>query len=312
MMVSMRTIAAILCLCGTGILPVMAAEREAVFFSFSAKDRHDIFVRNLKRGEVTVLVDGEPAEVRFFAYQDVRTAVALVLENSPRTAKYRKSHPQFGRVNLLDRIRFRLLDDFLEPLVGTSKVLVADFYKDLEIREHFTDDLYALRAALDAMEPNVAFVDKERIPVGRMLARSVRLLAERPERRKVLVFFTTTIDTESVADLEEYQEMLRYSDVDVFVVSFAHRNVGGAGYSHAERVNRFYFRKLTEETSGELFLAGEYVFLDELMNQLRGRLEHVYTVGFYARPERHPTARQLEVQLARERCDVRHRRTIYY
>ncbi len=286
--------------------------REPVFVSFSAKDGNRIFVRDLKREEVTVLVDDQPVELRFFSYQDVRTAIAFVIENSPRTAFYRKSLPQFGRINTLDRIRYRLIDDFLEPLAQNAQLLIADFHQDLEIRQDFTDDLYALRSALDRLEPNLGILDRDRIPVGRMLARSVSLLQERPERRKALVFFTTTIDTDSVNDLEEYREMLRFADVDVFVVSFAVRQASGQGYSHAERVNRFYFSRLTEETSGQLYLSGEFVYLDELMDDLRARLTHTYTVGFYVEPKRHRDVHSLEVRLSRPKCEVRHRKTIYY
>lgn len=292
--------------------PAAEHGRKAVFVSISAQDRHGIFVRDLKPEEVTLLLDGEPVDLRYFTYQDVRTAIAFVIENSPRTARFRKSMPQWGRINTLDRIRYRLMDDFVEPLAETASMMVAEFFRDLVIRQGFTDDVYALRSALNGIEPNVAHVLQEQVPVGRMLARSVTLLQQRPERRKVLVLFTATVDADSVADLEEYREMLRLAEVEVYVVSFAPRQTSGGGYSHAEKINRFYFNKLTEETSGRLYLSGEFVFLDELMNDLRSRLTHSYTLGFYVRPGEHPEEHRLEVKLSRPKCDVRHRKVVFF
>ena len=62
-----------------------------------------------------------------------------------------------------------------------------------------------------------------------MLGRGVDLLKDRSERRKILVLFTAVVDRESYKNLEEYRQLLRHENVDVYVVSFARRFPTGVG-----------------------------------------------------------------------------------
>lgn len=286
--------------------------RESRFLSFSAKDRHGIFLRDLKPEEVTLLVGNQPIEVRYFGYQDVDAALAFLIENSPRTARYAVSMPHLGRVNIVDQVRYHLSGGFFDELALNSRVLIAEFYKELKILQDFSEDGYLLDGALRRMKPNFSPLDKENIPVGRMIGRGVDLLRQRPEKRKILVVFTTTVDYESAKNLEEYREMLRSFDVDLFVVSFASRQATGPGRSHTEKINRFYFKRLAEETSGRLYLSGEYVFPREFMDDLMTRLTHSYTLGFYVSPGEQPAEHSIEIKIDRPKCDLTYRKKLVF
>ena len=71
-----------------------ASDRQARFLNFSVKHKNGIYVRDLKREEVKLYLDEEPVEIRYFGYQNVDTAFAILIENSPRTARYNVSRPQ--------------------------------------------------------------------------------------------------------------------------------------------------------------------------------------------------------------------------
>ncbi len=285
--------------------------RTARFLTFSAKDRNGIFLRDLKPQEVTLTVGKQPVEVRYFGYRDVDTAYAFLIENSPRTAKYNVSMPQFGQINPVDQVRYSLSGDYLQSLVEGGAALVAEFYKELTILQDFTGDEYLLSNALNRMTPNAAGFDKENIPVGRMIGRGVDLLRERPEKRKVLVLFTTIVDRESLGHMDEYQAMLRLYDIEFFAVSFASRP-GGPGRSHPEQANAFFFKRLTDETAGRFYLTGEYVFLSEFMDDLLSRLQHSYTLGFYVEPGEQRTEHEIDIKIDRPKCDVSVRRKLVF
>lgn len=300
----------LLFVCGVSSL---AEPRQPRFLTFSAKDGNGIFLRDLKSGEVKLRIGKKPVEVRYFGYRDVDTALAFLIENSPRTAQYNVSMPRHGRVNIVDQVRYSLGGGYLQTVVESGTVMLAEFHRDLKVIQDFTGDEYLLSNALNRMKPNVASLDKENIPIGRMIGRGVDMLRARPEKRKALVLFTTTVDHESIKHLHEYEEMLRLFDVDLYVVSFASGRSGSTfGRTHAEQVNAFFFRRLTEETSGKLYLTGEYVFLDEFMDDLRTRLENSYTVGFYVDADQERSEHEVELTINRPKCEANYRKKLVF
>ena len=292
-------------------LVLAASEKEAFFVSFSAKNRRGIFLRDLKADEVTVLLDNEPVEVRYFGYQSVDTAFAFLIENSPRTAEYPVSMPHLNQVNIVDVIRYYLLDGAMDMVARHGPTLIAEFYKELEVLQDFSSNDMDLTEAIQRMEPNFRGLDEENIPVARFMGRGVDMLRATDAKRKILVLFTTTINRDAVDVLEEYRELLRMSSVDLYVVSFAPQ-FASANSSHAERVNRFYFQQLVGETSGKLYLSGAYVFPEEFMKDLEARLDNSYTLGFYVEPGEEPGEHRLDIRLDRPKCEVVHRKKLIF
>ncbi len=289
-----------------------AASRQARYLNFSAVNKHGIFLRDLDPSEVKLLIDQRLVEIRFLGSQNVSTATVFLIENSPRTAQYNVSMPHLGRINTIDRVRFHLMDGFIESMVKVGPVLIAEFYRELELLHDFTDRDYSLVEALRRLKPKVAYLDKENIPVARSIGWGADLLRNRPEKRKLLVLFTTVVDRESLANLDEYREMLRDLDLDLYVVSFASRASGGIGYTHTERANRFFFKELTDETSGRFYLSGEYAYNYEFLEDLRARLTNLYTIGFYVQPSPKPETHKIRLEIDRPGCDITHRKVLIY
>ena len=254
------------------------------------------------REEVELKLDGRPVDVGYLA-PAVDTAVAIYLENSPRTAENAVSVPQFGQINLIDRVRYAMLDDFFPPLTRTGHVMLAQFFDKIEILQDFTDDESYLLDALNRLQPNPEGIVFDQISIGRVIGKGVDVLKARPERRKVLFLVTRTVDRKSASDLEEYQLMLRNTGVDLYVLSMAPQFVSGTGARFEEKINAYFFRNLVKETAGKAYLSGEYKFMEDLFTDLKGRLLQTYTIGFYVEPGR--TVEDHEVELHVERKDAR-------
>ncbi len=278
------------------------------FVTFTVKDRHGVYVRDLRREEVTLELDGKPVEVRYLGGREVETSAVVLLENSPRTARQPVSIPQWGQVNPIDRVRYLLLDDFFPSITAGGEVLLAQFFKEFEILREFTDDDSSLVAALQDMQLNFAGVVFNNIQIGRALGRAVNLLERRPSRRKLLVAFTAAVDRDSYQNLEEYREMFRRSDIDLYTVAFAPRFATGHAYTFEEKMTGHYYRALTGETGGKAYLVGEYAYLDELFTDLKGRLSNAYTAGFYP-PEGGPEF-EVKIRVARDKSTVTHRKLL--
>ncbi|MEE8587059.1 MAG: hypothetical protein V3T83_19635, partial [Acidobacteriota bacterium] len=101
-------------------------------------------------------------------------------------------------------------------------------------------------------------------------------------------------------------------DVELYVISFAPRITSGLGRTHEESMNRRYFRQLTGQTAGKLYLTGEYVFIDEFMDDLLVRLTNSYTAGFYVTPNDPPQAHKIEIRARHKKVKVTHRQSIVF
>ena len=293
------------------ILSPEASDRQARFLNFSVKQKNGVYVRNLKREEVKLYVDEKPVEVRYFGYRNIDTAFAILIENSPRTARYNMSRPEFGQVNIVDIVRYFLVDEIIPAIAELGEVWIGQFYQELETVHDFTDQDWELIQSIHDMKPRPQGLDLENIPVGRFLGRGVDILRTRPEKRKVLMLVTATADRESLKNLDEYRDMLRITDIDLYVVSFGPRNPSPESSSVAH-FNPYYFRKLVSETGGKFYLSGEYVFSREFMNDLMTTLSNSYTIGFYVHPGSPPSTRTVQLEVAREKINVQHRKSLVF
>ena len=288
------------------------AERQGLYLTFSARDQNKIYFRDLKEEEVALYLDEQPVDIRYFGYQKVSTAFAFIIENSPRTAQYARSTPQRGQNNIVDYVIYGLMDGVFAPLVKMGPVMLAEFYKEFSIVQNFTTDDYMLDDALVRMQPNWAGMDKENIPVARMLGRGVDLLKDRNERRRILVLFTTVVDRESYKNLEEYRQLLRLENIEVYVVSFARRFATSTGSTFEQQMNTYYFRNLVRETSGHFYISEDLAYIDDVWLDLKSRLTNSYTLGFYVEAGDEPTEHEVEIKILRGKSDITHRPILIY
>ena len=165
-------------------------------------------------------------------------------------------------MNIVDIVRYYLVDEGIPALAELGEVWIGQFYQELETVHDFTDQDWELIQSIQDMKPRPRGLDLENIPVGRFLGRGVDILRTRSEKRKVLMLVTATADRESLKNLDEYRDMLRITDIDLYVVSFGPRAIS-PGSSSPARFNPYYFKKLVSETGGKFYLSGDYVFPSE-------------------------------------------------
>jgi hypothetical protein len=282
------------------------------YLNFAVKNRHDIYVRDLRAEEIALRVDGSPVKICFFGYKDVETVFVLLLENSHRTAPHPVSLPQWGQVNPIDLIRYRMYDGFFPQMTELGPVLLAEFGREIEVRQDFTTYPDLLVKALAELQPDFVRTGIHDPEVGRAMGRGVDWLRDRSEKRKFLILFTTTVDRESYGNLEEYRDMLRYADIELYIISHAPARPTGIGLPFEVKMNEYFFDKIAAETAGWVYLVGAYTYLDELFTDFKGRLTNNYTIGFPV--EESPESREHEIKLEveREKCRVTYRRRLVY
>lgn len=285
---------------------------EPRFFTLTIQERSGIYVRNLTAEELEIRLDGRPVPVGFLGREGVDAAFVVVLENSPRTAQYLRSMPQWGRINIVDQVRWGLQESLIDALTAAGAVWLGQFFEELETLQDFTSAPEPLIHALYQLEPRSSGIVFNNIPVGRILAHALDLLRLRPEKRKALLCFFRTVDAETYRRREEYAEMFRQSDVDLYLVAFAPRFLAGRSGSVEERMTGAFCRSLAEETGGHAWVAEEFRYVDELFTEIQGRMTAAYTVGIRVTAEDPPREHRLEVRVRRKGCRVFHRPVLTY
>jgi len=302
----------LLLFCLVAVSGLSAAEKEVRYLTFSVKNRFDFFVRDLRLEEVELKIDGRPVDIGFLGSKDIDTAYVILLENSPRTAKFPVSMPQHGRVNLIDQMRYQMSYNFFGPLVRSGSVLLGEFFRRVKILHDFSSREDALVNALHNLSPNFNSIDMDSTRVGHALGRGVDLLKQRPEKRKVLVLFTASIDRESYNHLDEYKDMLRLTDVELYAITSAPRFAGGSQYTFQEKMSGYFLRQLAAETSGYAYVIKEFVYYDELFTDLVGRMTNTYTIGFYIYPGPEAESHKISLKINREKCKVNCRKSLVF
>ncbi|HSR52912.1 MAG TPA: hypothetical protein VLV83_18985 [Acidobacteriota bacterium] len=288
--------------------------REVRYLTFTAKDRHDIYLRSLERDEVRLSIDGKPVDVGYLGGSDADTEFIFLVENSHRTAEYNVSQAQWGQVNIIDRVRASLMDGFLYDITRRGPAMLAQFGFETEILQDFTRHDDEIIWALRKIKPQPNEVEMRDIPVGRQMLWAFDILRRRDAMRKILVMFTTYIDRESLTNLDEYRDTLGLYDVELYVVSFGSRAQSSVGTRHEVRMNRYFFKKLADATSGKFYLTGEHVYMSDFMDDLKARLSHSWTIGFYVTPGEKRREHDIDIKIGQkdDKIKVIHREKLVY
>jgi hypothetical protein len=202
--------------------------------------------------------------------------------------------------------------DFFGPLTQMGPVLLGEFFKKIDILQDFSTYPDLLNQALLDLKPKFAEIDMDFTRVGLALGRGVDLLRNRPEKRKVLILFAASIDRDSYNNLEEYQEMLRLTDIELYAITNAPRFAGATHYTFEERMSGYFLRNLVSETSGYAYVIKEFAYYDELFTDLKGRVVNTYTIGFYVEPGSERKEHKVDLRITREKAKVSCRKTLVY
>ena len=161
-------------------MPASATQRRSVVIPVSVLDRMGAPVSNLSREAFTVFVDGTAVAVEGFEKPTSLPNVVLLLDMSPSTFKR------------IEDIRAKARD-FVLALPAGTKVMVAEFHSQMNIRSQLTDDRDQIQKAIS----NTQVGDGTSLYTA-MQTLSGKVLPSIPGRT-VVVLFTDGVDTTSTS-----------------------------------------------------------------------------------------------------------------
>jgi Ca-activated chloride channel family protein len=271
---------AILAYPAAGQIPVFRTTVDLVNMGVTVIDRKGQLISELKADDFEIYEDGRPQAIRYFAAGEKSDQpgpemhLGLVLDVSESMG----DELQFTRTaaikflnTLLDAVDVTVVD--FDTEVRTARFSQAEFARLIErIRRQKTTGMTALYDAIGV------YLDG----------------AARQEGRKIMVLYTDGWDTRSSMRLSELLDLLKASDVTVYVVgAIAHQT--GTSRDQARTV----LQGIAETTGGQAFFPTSTKELDLMYEKVVGEIRAQYTIGYVSNNEQADGAwRRVEVKLA--------------
>lgn len=282
---------------------------ELVNVMFSAVDRNNRVVSNVRQEEVTILEDGKPQEVFTFkseATLPINIAILMDLSGSQEYT-FPKEKSAAG--------------EFLRSIIrpGKDSAAIVTFQDDVELAQGLTSRMESLNRAFDEIQYSrrfgpsttrrqaTALYDAVYITADEILARDAyRAVSDETPTRRAIILLTDGVDNASSRKLDEAIDRAFRSGVVIYAIGIGDR-------FRFEGVREDILRRMSEETGGRAYFPHGPDDLRDDFRQIESELRSQYLVAYSpSNTSRDGSFRRIEVRLA-DRPDVRivHRRGYY-
>ena len=282
-------------------------------------DRNGRYVPNLTRADFTVLQDGSPQTIEFFAATEEPLTIALMIDTSQST--------RFVLDDIKDSAK-----SFIKMLRPKDKAMIVAVDYDTHILSPLTSDHDHLSRAVRSAEIGEFLGTQLRDAVFKTLTKTFRALTG----RKAIILLTDGKDATSQISIPDLLYSLQETDTLIYSVMF---KTGESGLRHIllprrngnrpgssrfpsnlppafrlplpntrqnERAEQF-LRKISDSTAGR-FIASDDGKLKKTFESILDELRFQYRLGFYPPDETgEKTLHELKVKVARSESVVRSR-----
>jgi Ca-activated chloride channel family protein len=267
--------------------PVFKGGVELIHTGVVVTDRRGNLVSDLTASDFEVVEDGVSQALQYFAQGDGAAAPALHLGLLLDVSESMADDIGFTRSAAIK---------FLNSLQDANDVTVVDF--DTEVR--------SARFAQPDFARLVERVRGQKVQGFTALYDALGLYldgAAAQDGRKVMLLYSDGGDTRSALRFNELIDLLKASDVTVYVVGAVDRQSPSVRSELGMRLAR-----IAETTGGKAFFPGDVRELDKIYARIQSEIRAQYTLGYASRNERRDGAwRKVNVKVRRPDLRVRAR-----
>jgi VWFA-related protein len=244
---------------------------------FNVKDKHGALMPNLTKDDFTVLEDGKPQTIKYFAAEsNLPLTLGILIDSSGSQRNVLDMEKEVGGAFLR------------QILTDKDEAYVIDFNVDASLVQDYTRDVRRLQAAMNKVRINTGVSGMGGGPVptahqaGTVLYDAVYLSAHdmlaKEVGRKAMILLTDGEDEGSRLKIKDAIEAAQKADAIIYVLLCADRGFYGSfqvGYSGEGEM-----RKLTEATGGRVINVGnKFDKLREAFDQIAAELRSQYNLG---------------------------------
>ena len=288
-------------------VPVIQVETHLIDTTLSVRDPDGRVVTGLTRDDFSVVEDGVPQKIRFFAHDNqLPLSIGLIIDASSSQEKFVKEHEKDVEA---------FLRQIVEP---TDQAFAVCFGNHLRLVSDSTSSASVIMDGIRRFNKgNTDFPEigpKERRELGTALYDAVffsiiEKLAGIHQRRKILVVFSDGEENSSEHDLLDAIETAQNADVLIYAIRYTELKHGKM--DARDRYGMRALDHLTTQTGGKTF-DFHATNLTQDFAEIAGDLRSLYELAYQStNPTRDGAYRKVVIQTTRPGLAVR-ARTGYY
>lgn len=264
----------------------------------TVRDKKGHLIGDLNQADFSILEDGRPQSLRYFARQsDLPLVVGLLVDTS------------MSQEHVIDPERtacFHFLDQVLRE--NKDKIFILQFDMNVAVRQDMTSSWQDLNAALAKVDTPSRAQLRNQMGGGTLLYDAVVTAAKmmQPEHgRKALIVMTDGVDTGSDASLSAALDEAVKSDTLIYSILFSDAGYyGGFGGGGGRKV----LQRLSEDSGGGFFEVSKKLTINQIFDTIQEELRNQYAMGYVSdRPVRISEFRKIEVKTDRKGLAVQAR-----
>ncbi|MGH9595837.1 MAG: VWA domain-containing protein [Edaphobacter sp.] len=284
-------------------VPVIKVETHLIDTTLSVRDADDHIVTGLAQDDFTIVEDGIPQKIRFFAHDNqLPLSIGLIIDESGSQEKFVKEHEK-------DIEAF--LRQVLEP---NDQAFALCFGNHLRLVSDISGSIPSLMDGIRSFDKgNMKFPEigpKEERELGTALYDAIffsitEKLATIHQRRKVLLVFSDGEENSSEHDLLDAITEAQNSDVLIYAIRYTELKHGEM--DARDRYGMRALDHLSSQTGGKTFDFHE-TRLKQDFNEIAGDLRSLYDLAYQStNPTSDGTYRKVVIKTTRPGLTVRAR-----
>jgi Uncharacterized protein containing a von Willebrand factor type A (vWA) domain len=252
---------------------IIKVDTELVNLNVRVVDRNGRPVNDLKQAEFKVFEEGQPQHIEFFSKSEIPTNYTLVVDNSGSLRQQLDKVIEAGKI----------LINSNKPEDETSIIRFVGNDK-ITIEEDFTSKKQDLNEALDNM-----FIEGGQTAVRDAIYLAAQRISDYEKSnksddrlRRALVLVTDGEDRNSFYTEPQLFELLRESDVQIYVIGFVDDLDNDAGFIRKSPKSKAkaFLEKLAADTGGKAYFPTGVAELSGIAQSIASELRTQYSIGY--------------------------------
>ena len=253
---------------------VEKVETELVNLNVRVVDRNNRPIGNLRQGEFKIYEDNVLQQIDFFSVSEVPTNYSLVIDNSGSLRSQIDQVIEAGKI-LINANR---------PGDETSVIRFVSSDK-IEVVEDFTknkaDLIDALESKLYIEGGQTAIIDAVYL-AAQQVTKFEQQASAADRKRRALILVSDGEDRTSFYTQQQLFDLLRESDVQIYVVGFVKDLSADKGFitKSPQGKAKSFLERLATETGGKAYFPNAVTELNGIAREIASELRTQYSIGY--------------------------------
>jgi Ca-activated chloride channel family protein len=252
---------------------IYKVDTELVNLNVRVIDRNNRPINNLQKNEFKIFEDGEQQQIEFFSKSEVPTNYSLVIDNSGSLRQQLEKVVEAGKI----LVNSNKSDDETSIIRFISR-------DKITVEQPFTANKSDLIDTLDNLYiegGQTAVIDAVYLAVQQVQEYEKSEKAD-DRKRRAIILVSDGEDRDSYYTEPQLTELLRESDVQIFVIGFVDdlQKEGGFISKSPQAKAKSFLERMANETGGKSYFPNSVGDLPDIAKNISSELRTQYSIGY--------------------------------